>query len=161
MLTRLPSVSKNETYRPTLGISMGSPSTWPPASVTRRIAASTSSTQRTTDVRWPVGIPSEEAAINRPRAYRAALIPFGGRGKDIVAHLLPKHLCLPAKRVLVELRHALAIVVGHFEVYDRAHLAHYPPLADCSKRCRQQMPSVTLDISAPCKAGRVAPQIIG
>src|SRR5215831_17448062 len=48
MLTRLASVSKNETYRPTLGISMGSPSTSPPASVTRRIAASTSSTERTT-----------------------------------------------------------------------------------------------------------------
>ena len=34
MLTRLPSVSVNETYCPTPGTSIGSPSTFPPASVT-------------------------------------------------------------------------------------------------------------------------------
>jgi hypothetical protein len=34
MLTRLPSVSKNETYWPTPGISIGSPRTLLPASVT-------------------------------------------------------------------------------------------------------------------------------
>ena len=39
MLTRLPSVSKNETYWPTPGMSNGSPSTLPPASVTCLIAA--------------------------------------------------------------------------------------------------------------------------
>ena len=39
MLTRLPSVSKNDTYLPTPGISIGSPSTLPPVSVTFFIAA--------------------------------------------------------------------------------------------------------------------------
>ena len=34
MLTRLPSVSVNDTYRPTPGISVGSPSTFTPAAVT-------------------------------------------------------------------------------------------------------------------------------
>src|SRR5262249_60416485 len=43
ILTRLPSVSVNETYCPTPGISSGSPSTVPPASATRRPAAETSS----------------------------------------------------------------------------------------------------------------------
>src|SRR6185295_2769496 len=58
---------------------------------------------------------------------RPALVRFGCRGEDIVAHLLSKHLCLPAKYVLVELRHALAVVVGHFEVNDRVHFAHGDP----------------------------------
>jgi hypothetical protein len=70
--------------------------------------------------------------IDNPFAWllRAALVRFGGRGNDIVAHLLPKHLRLPAKSVLVKLRHALAIVVGHFEVCDRVHFAHVVPLSD-------------------------------
>src|SRR5215469_16047260 len=57
----------------------------------------------------------------------ARLVRFSCRGNDIVAHLLPKHLCLPAKYVLVELRHALTVVVGHFEVNDRVHFAHDGP----------------------------------
>src|SRR5262249_46477021 len=49
MLTRLPSVSKNETYRPTPGICIGSPRTLPPSFPTRRIADSMSSTPMTID----------------------------------------------------------------------------------------------------------------
>jgi hypothetical protein len=48
MLTRLPSLSMNETYRPTPGISIGSPSTSPPASVTFFEASLISSTAITT-----------------------------------------------------------------------------------------------------------------
>src|SRR5262249_14292383 len=44
ILTRFPSVSVNETYCPTPGISSGSPSTVPPASVTRLTASVRSST---------------------------------------------------------------------------------------------------------------------
>jgi hypothetical protein len=35
---------------------------------------------------------------------------------------------------LVELRHALAVVVGHFKVNDRVHLAHLVLLAGWAKR---------------------------
>ena len=49
MLARLPSVSKKDTYCPTPGISIGSPSTFPPASVTPFIALRMSSTAMTTD----------------------------------------------------------------------------------------------------------------
>src|SRR5262245_56114782 len=78
-------------------------------------------------LRRPVGLSRVEAAIDRAWLLRTALISFGRRGNDIVAHLLPKHPRLPAKRVPVELRHALAVVVGHFEVYDRVHFAHGCP----------------------------------
>src|SRR5215468_10312584 len=44
ILTRLPSVSVNETYCPTPGISSGSPSTFPPAAVTLLTASVISST---------------------------------------------------------------------------------------------------------------------
>ena len=43
------------------------------------------------------------------------------------ADLLPQHLDLPAKRVLVELRHALAVVIGHFEVNERIYFAREGP----------------------------------
>src|SRR5262245_56239910 len=49
LLTRLPSVSKNDTYCPTPGISIGSPSTLPPASVTLLIDSLISSTAITMD----------------------------------------------------------------------------------------------------------------
>src|SRR5690242_17108374 len=49
MLIRLPSVSVNETYWPTPGISIGSPSTLPPASCTFFIDFLMSSTATTTD----------------------------------------------------------------------------------------------------------------
>ena len=49
VLTRLPSVSVNETYCPTSGISIGSPSTLPPASVTFLTACWISSTAITMD----------------------------------------------------------------------------------------------------------------
>jgi hypothetical protein len=49
MLTRLPSVSRNETYLPTPGICIGSPRTLPPSFPTRRIADSMSSTPMTID----------------------------------------------------------------------------------------------------------------
>src|SRR5262249_37367624 len=75
----------------------------------------------------PVRLSRVEAAIDRAWLLRTALISFGRRGNDIVAHLLPKHPRLPAKRLLVELRHALAVVVGHFEVNDRVHFAHGCP----------------------------------
>jgi hypothetical protein len=78
-------------------------------------------------LRRPVRPLREEAAVDRPWLLGAGPIGFGRRGKDIVAHLLPKHLRLPAKCVLVELRHALAVVVGHFEVNDRVHFAHDGP----------------------------------
>src|SRR5215470_1269737 len=68
MLTRLPSVSKNDTYRPTLGISMGSPSTSPPASVTRLIAASMSSTETTTDGCCAVGVAQDVELAHRVHA---------------------------------------------------------------------------------------------
>src|SRR5262245_60474008 len=61
----------------------------------------------------PVGLSREEAAIYCTWFLGTALISFGRGGNDIVAHLLPKHPRLPAKRVPVELRHALAVVVGH------------------------------------------------
>src|SRR5215813_6548210 len=78
-------------------------------------------------LRWPIGLSREEAAIYCAWSLGTALISFGRRGNDIVAHLLPKHPRLPAKRFPVELRHALAVVVGHFEVYDRVHFAHDCP----------------------------------
>src|SRR4030095_6561071 len=59
----------------------------------------------------PIGCSREKAAIDRTWSLRTALIRFGCGGNDIVAHLLPKHPSLPAKRVSVELRHALAVVV--------------------------------------------------
>ena len=48
-LTRLPSGSANDTYAPTPGISMGSPSTCPPAPATFVIACLMSSTAITTE----------------------------------------------------------------------------------------------------------------
>src|SRR5262245_11561243 len=78
-------------------------------------------------LRRPLGLSREEAAIYCAWSLGTALISFGRGGNDIVAHLLPKHPRLPAKRVPVELRHALAVVVGHFEVCDRVHFAHGCP----------------------------------
>src|SRR5438093_5727155 len=49
ILTRLPSVSKNATYFPTPGISIGSPSTLPPASATFFMDSLISSTAITTE----------------------------------------------------------------------------------------------------------------
>src|SRR4029077_15555467 len=72
----------------------------------------------------PVGLPRKKAAIDRAWPLGAALVRLGCRGKDIVAHFLPEHLRLPAKYVFIELRHAFAVVVGHFEVNHRVHTAH-------------------------------------
>src|SRR5262249_22278193 len=85
----------------------------------------------------PVRLSRVEAAIDRAWLLRTALISFGRGGNDIVAHLLPKHPRLPAKRVPVELRHALAVVVGHFEVNDRVHFAHDCPLCRLSDTTMQ------------------------
>src|SRR5438552_284474 len=49
MPTRLPSLSVNETYSPTPGMSIGSPSTVPPAFATFLVACLISSTAITTD----------------------------------------------------------------------------------------------------------------
>jgi hypothetical protein len=49
MLTLLPSVSKKDTYNPTPGISIGSPSTLPPAFSTLFICSLISSTAITTE----------------------------------------------------------------------------------------------------------------
>src|SRR5262245_4209298 len=78
-------------------------------------------------LRRPVGLSREEATIDRAWSLGTALISFGRGGNNIVAHLLPQHPRLPAKRVLIELRHAPAVVVGHFEVNDRVHFAHDCP----------------------------------
>src|SRR5918996_478717 len=78
-------------------------------------------------LRRPVGPFREEATIDRAWLLGAAPVGFGRRDEDIVAHLFPKHLHPPAERALVELRHALAVVVGHFEVNDRVHFAHDGP----------------------------------
>src|SRR5262245_47773399 len=75
-------------------------------------------------LRRPVGLSREEATIYCARSFGTALISFGGRGNDIVAHLLAQHSLLPAKRISIEIRHALAVVVRHFEVNDRIHLGH-------------------------------------
>src|SRR5262245_63678138 len=74
-----------------------------------------------------VGLLREEATIDGAWPRGAALVRFGCRSNNIVAHLLSKHMRAPAERVLVELRHTLAVVIGHFEVNDRAHLAHDGP----------------------------------
>jgi hypothetical protein len=92
-------------------------------------------------LRRPVGLLREEAAIDSAWLLWAALVGFGRRGKDIVAHLLPKHPRLPAKCVLIELRHALAVVVGHLEVNDRAHFAHGCPPCRLSEALRGIMTS--------------------
>src|SRR5262249_42652811 len=78
-------------------------------------------------LRRPLGLSREEAAIYCAWSLGTALISFGRRGNDIVAHLLPKHPRLPAKRVPVELRHALAVVVGHCEVYGSVPFGHGCP----------------------------------
>src|SRR5215510_9487975 len=57
----------------------------------------------------PVRFSLVEAAVDCAGSLGTALIRFGCRGKDIVAHLLTKHPSLPSKRVAVELRHALAV----------------------------------------------------
>src|SRR5262245_65515082 len=75
----------------------------------------------------PVRLSRVEAAVDRAWLLGTAFIRFGCRGEDIVAHLLTQHSRLPAKYVLVELRHALAVVVGHLEVNDRVHFAHDGP----------------------------------
>ena len=53
MLTRFPSVSVKETYRPMPGISTGLPLTFPPESLIFFIAFLISSTAMTTDVNGP------------------------------------------------------------------------------------------------------------
>src|SRR6476619_3812990 len=86
-------------------------------------------------LRRPVGLSREKAAVYCAWSFGTALIRFGRRGLDIVAHLLTKHPRLPAKRISVELRHALAVVVRHFEVNDRIHLGHdCPPCLPPSTR---------------------------
>src|SRR5262245_65040331 len=72
-------------------------------------------------LRRPVGLSREEATIDRAWSLGTALISFGRGGNNIVAHLLPQHPRLPAKGVLIELRHAPAVAVGHFEVNDRVN----------------------------------------
>src|SRR5262245_12595898 len=88
-------------------------------------------------LRRPLGLSREETAIYCAWSLGTALICFGRGGNDIVAHLLPKHPRLPAKGVPVELRHALAVVVGHFEVNDRVHFAHDCPLCRLSDTTMQ------------------------
>src|SRR5215472_7126550 len=114
MLTRLPSVSKNETYWPMLGISIGSASTSPPASMTCLIAARMSSTAITSEgcCAGQSAFFRKKATIDRTWLRRTVLVRFGCRSKDIVTHILAHHLRLPAECVLVELRNAISVFVG-------------------------------------------------
>src|SRR5215470_8696558 len=76
-------------------------------------------------LRRPVGLLREEAAIDRTGLlWAVAFVRFSCPGKNIVAHILAKRLRLPTKSALIELRHALAVVVRHFEVNNRTHLGH-------------------------------------
>src|SRR5262245_16328450 len=72
-------------------------------------------------LRGPIGLPREKAPVDRPCLLGAALVGLCCVGKDVVAHVLPKHLRLPAERSLIEFRHPLAVVVRHFKVHDGIH----------------------------------------
>jgi hypothetical protein len=79
-------------------ISIGSPSTAPPASVTFPTDPSMSSTAMTMDgcCAGQSGLFEKKAAVDRAGLTRAALVGLGGR-QDVVAHVLAKHPRLPAE----------------------------------------------------------------
>src|SRR5262249_979064 len=75
--------------------------------------------------RWMLGRPillfRKEAAVNRSGSLDAGRVGFGCGYRDVIAHVLTKHLGLPTERRLIELRHPLAILIRHFKVNDRIH----------------------------------------
>src|SRR5262245_37158247 len=88
MLTRLPSVSRNETYCPTPGIAIGSPSTSPPIS----LSSDTQAAEFT--LRGAVGYPPERIS---PRSA-ASRDPFSFREDGIRRALIVLRatlLCAP------------------------------------------------------------------
>jgi hypothetical protein len=123
MLTRLPSVSMNDTYWPMPGISIGSPSTFA-AGRRHLLHRGADVVHRDHDrgvLRRPVGLALIEAAIDRAGRLDHAIHRFGGVRHHVVAHLLAQHLGLPAEGGLVEGRHALAVVIRHFKMNDGIH----------------------------------------
>ena len=117
MLTRSRSMSVNDGVPATPDISIGSPSTVPPARRTMPMASAMLSTEMTTDgvLRRPVGFLREEATVDRARlldsdrrsrsSSRESSSPFPRRAP-----------WSPAKRLLIEPCHSLLIVVWHFKV---------------------------------------------
>src|SRR5262249_31011565 len=62
-----------------------------------------------------------EAAVDPALLAGSAGVGLGGRRHHVVAHLRPEVLGLSSARLLVELRHPIAIAVGHFEMHDAVH----------------------------------------
>jgi hypothetical protein len=136
MLTRLPSVSKNATYLPTPGIGhwLAQHLAAGLAHLLHRVGDIIDGDHHRRKLRRPVRILLIEAAVDHPRILGQAAIHLGRGGDDVIAHLGAEHLQLPAERALVKLGDAVALLVGHFEVNDRAHLAHgLAPLVDISE----------------------------
>ena len=72
-------------------------------------------------LRGPIRFPWEETAIDRARLLRTALIGFGRRRKDVIAHIFAKHLRLPSKCRRIKLCHPLTVVVWHLKMNDWIH----------------------------------------
>src|SRR5262249_18949918 len=123
MLPRLPSVSLNETYRPTPGIAIGSPSTFT-ACFRYFVCRFLDVVHRDDDGRVLVGparFLRKESAIDRAGFSGTVVVGFGGGGRNVTAHVLAELLRVPAERRLVKLRHPISIVKGHFEVNNAVH----------------------------------------
>src|SRR5262245_13535630 len=99
MLTRLPSVSLKETYCPTPGIAIGSPSTSPPAFVTFSTDSSMSSTAMTIAPCWSghPGFLGKKSPIDRTGLSGTVVAGFGGDGKNVVSHVLAELLRAPTE----------------------------------------------------------------
>ena len=119
MLTRLPSVPVNETYLPTPGISIGSPSTVPPAWLTVAIKEAMLSTAMC----GPIGLSRNEPAVDRTRCRGTTIDGLCGGGKNVVAHVGAQRPNLPTEGSLVKGLHTRCIVVWHFEVDNWVHEA--------------------------------------
>src|SRR5262245_21808466 len=102
-----------------------------------------------------VGLSRVETTIDCTRSPGTALIGVSRHRKDVIVHLLTKHPGLPSKGLAVKFRHALAIVVRHFEVNDGVHLDHariltngFADIALTRGRTLQRHPDITPKISS-------------
>jgi hypothetical protein len=72
-------------------------------------------------LRGPIVFFRVKAPVDRAGPFGAFLVGFRGGCKDIISHVLAKHLRLPAECLLIKLRHTLSVVEWNLKVNDRVH----------------------------------------
>jgi hypothetical protein len=105
----------------------GSPS--PPSQSANSLAAPPSSQahSRGSQPAQPLRLPPVQDRfhnVGRQAGERQKPADVGGGDALLLRKVGDRRRRLPAERLLVKLRHALAVVVGHFEVNDGVHFAH-------------------------------------